>query len=204
MQRSWWIVGALSAVLFIPGGASAQSKPANLPANQQIECPDCQESVRGKFSIEIDITSSGITLKVGAGTPAPSDAPAIDTVSPTLVPMYLEQLLKQLGSVLVPTNAALGRTVIGKTDGRADQARQFFDVGEIYRRLGLYSSARFYYQRVHSLQPATELGRQAIERLTEIEGRLREAEESGAEDPEMVFRQMRERSMLLGLVELTY
>ena len=199
MQRSWWSAVALAGVLVIAGETRAGSKPAGLPANQQIECPDCQEPGRGEV-----VVISGGSLEVEPAKDEPKGAAVLDTVSPTLVPMYLELLLRQIGGLLVPTQDALGRAVGGASEKAAAQARRFFDLAEFYRRNGHFDSARFYYQRVHSLQPTTLLGRLAIERLTEIEGRLREAEESGAEDPETVYRRMREQTMPLGLVELTY
>ena len=45
------------------------------------------------------------------------------------------------------------------------------------------------------------LGRLALDRINELEDRLREAEESSAMDPEALFDMLRERTIPLGLVQ---
>lgn len=185
MQRLGWIVVALLGVLLVPASVSAQ------------------EPERGRFNVELGISTKGIWLKMFRSEPE-GEAPAIDTMSPALLPTYLDVLMKHVGGMLSTRMNAGPDAVIATTDQGTAQAQRLFDMAETYRRLGLYGSARFYFQRVHSLQPTTPLGRLAIERLTEVEDRLRDAEESGNEDPDQVYRRMQQNTMPLGLVELTY
>jgi hypothetical protein len=204
MRKSALLVGfGLAAWWGLSAGASAGAKPAALPAHNQIECPDCgDEPAQGKFSIELDITSKGITLKVGAAATMPDPTPGIDTVLPTIMPAYLEVLLKLVGESLFTQVSA--RVAMPEGDG-ARQARRLFEVAEMYRRGGDFDSARHYYQRVHVLAPISAIGRLAIERLGEVEERLRDAEESGHEESdEMVFQRIRRATVPLGLVEVKH
>jgi hypothetical protein len=89
-----------------------------------------------------------------------------------------------------------------------EQAQRLFEIAESHRRSNDYAMARKLYQQVHLLTPTTLHGRVAIMRLIEVEERMRESFEeqstSGHEDPEQVFRDMRDRSIPLGLVEISY
>jgi len=89
------------------------------------------------------------------------------------------------------------------------QAQRLFEIAEGHRRSRNFDMARKLYQQVHLLTPTTLHGRVAIVRLIEIEERMREAsEEQGGpgrnDDPEQVYREMRDRTIPLGLVEVSY
>jgi hypothetical protein len=88
-------------------------------------------------------------------------------------------------------------------------AQRLFEIGEIARRAGVYDQARACFQQVHLLTPTSAQGRMAIVRLIEIEERMREtAEEQNdpepQDDPEQAYRDMRDRTVPLGLVEASY
>jgi hypothetical protein len=89
------------------------------------------------------------------------------------------------------------------------QAQRLFEIAERHRRSSNFDMARKLYQQVHLLTPTTLHGRVAIVRLIEIEERMRESseEQSGPgrnDDPEQVYREMRDRTIPLGLVEVSY
>ena len=89
------------------------------------------------------------------------------------------------------------------------QAQRLFEIAEGHRRSGNFDMARKLYQQVHLLTPTTLHGRVAIVRLIEIEERMRESSEEQGDpgrndDPEQVYREMRDRTIPLGLVEVSY
>jgi hypothetical protein len=96
----------------------------------------------------------------------------------------------------------------GDTGKREQLAERIFDVGEKCRRSGDYSRARACYQQVHLLTPTAVIGRVAMVRIAEIEERIRvDSEEQGnprSADPEEAFQHMRNRTVPLGLVEVSY
>jgi len=181
MKRSWWLAFAVAATMLgLPG-------PRGL----------AQEPAKGRFSIELGFTSKGLMLKIGGGLALPDTPTVIDTVCPTIVPAYVQMLVQRVKNAIAPP--------VGMTGGLSDfdrdkQATQLFEVGEIYRRTGQYASARTYFSRVHQSAPTSRLGRLAIDRLGELDDRLREAEESSEIDPEALFDRMIERTIPLGLV----
>jgi hypothetical protein len=183
-------------------GASAVGKPADLPANNQIECPDCgDDPLPGKFSLELDFTPKGITVKMGVADAQPELPPAIDALLPAFVEQWLQHAgdafsypdrsgnieywlgqlpyIRSLQAASVGVDDKTGATpkVVGAEPKPAPdiekQLRQIFESADQYRRTGLYESARYLYQRVHLLAPTSRLGRLAIEHLQEIESRLR-------------------------------
>jgi hypothetical protein len=184
MKRSWLLMIAGFALML--GLASEAQCQANPP--------------KGRFSIELGFTSKGLLLKFGAG-PAMPDMPAtIDTICPNIVPAYLDSLVTRMRSAFTP---AAGMQAALPHLEREQQSAQLFEVGEIYRRTGQFSSARTYYQRVHQTAPTSRLGALAMERLAELEERLRDAgEESGNDEPEAHFQNIRERTIPLGLAQL--
>ena len=203
--------------------AQAFAKPADLPSHTQIECVDGDEPMPRRFSIELDINARGITLKVGAGTEQPEPAPAIDALMPAFVEQWLQHmadalsrpdrsgnldyLLSRMPFVTGTPASPAKLGVTGQTTevDKEQQVRRLYHVAELYRRTGRYESARHYYQRVHLVSPTSRLGQSAIERIQEIEERLRDAaEEQGRDDPEASNRDIRNGSMLLGLVEITH
>jgi hypothetical protein len=190
MMRSWWLTFALLATVMsmtlVPKTwAQATDKPGEAPK-------------KGRFSIEFGITSKGLILKFGGGVATPEPAPAIDAMCPNIVPAYVQSLMSRVKGAFTE---APGMSGAPKEVERDKQVTQLFEVGEIYRRTGHYASARVYYQRAHLAAPTSRLGRLAIERLGEIEDRLREAEESSEIDPQSLFFEMRERTIPLGLAQ---
>jgi hypothetical protein len=110
--------------------------------------------------------------------------------------------------VMITTKERL-RNPLNNNERSAKEAQRLFETGERCRRSGEYDKARTCFQQVHLLAPTTLHGRMAIVRLEEIEERMRDvSEEQGApapgEDPDQVFRDMRDRSVPLGLVEVSY
>lgn len=154
-----------------------------------------EKPAKRSATIELNFSTQGFNFKFSSG-PAmmPTDCPTIDTVCPTLMPAYVEVLLRHIGQSFTQPFTA---------DAPSD-ARKVFDQAELYRMFGRLAMARKYYQRVHLLEPTTRLGRLAIERLQAIEERLREAEQSGDDDPEMVYREIQRQSIPLGLVDRSY
>jgi hypothetical protein len=137
----------------------------------------------------------------------PIDAPAqqteapmpLDVVTPALAPTLVEQLLLQAGRIYATA----------ATNQPADQAAELFKIAERFRRNGDYAPARALYQRVHLLAPTTRFGRLAIDRLSQVEERMREAaEEQEApgyhEDGEQSRHNPPRGTIPLGLVEVTY
>jgi len=227
IAASFWLI-ALSG---LTSGTAAWAKPADLPGNQQIECAEGDDPpAKRKFSIELDITSKGITLKVGAEPVQPAPAPQIDAVLPAFVDQWLQHAgdalmrpdrigsLDYLWSKVPYVGAPNVRTgpaasaVVGAVDQqiaqRDNQSRAFFALAEVYRRTGHYVSARDFYQRVHLLAPTSRLGQMAIDRIQEMDERLRDAAEEqgipGRDEPEARNRDIRNGTLPLGLVRVTY
>jgi hypothetical protein len=93
----------------------------------------------------------------------------------------------------------------------AKEAQRIFEIAERQRRAGQNDMARKLFQQVHLLAPTTLHGRMAIVRIIEIEERMRDvSEEQGndgpgrSDDSDQVFRNMRERTIPLGLVNVSY
>lgn len=180
-------------------GPAVWAKPADLPADEKIQCPEGQEkSEHGGITIDFDVPLGRVKLNVEFGTaPAP-----IDAVCPSLLPAYVEQLLQQVGELFfLPMRSAV------ETPDK--EARRLFDDAEKCRRSGDYEKARMEFQRVHLLTPTSPVGRSAIDRIIEIEERMRESTEgqdapSPSGDEEESLRDLRERSEPLGMVEVSY
>ncbi len=225
----------LGVLTGIAAGATAWGKPADLPGNNQIECADGVDDppTQRKFSIELDFTPQGITFKVETSDPQPTEAPAIDPVMPAFVDQWLqhvgdllarpdrvinlEAILSKLPRLSANENGAQAPPAepqprAGQADKDTDErVLQMFVIAEFYRRTGHYESARFYYQRVHLLSPTSRMGRMAIDRLQQVEERLRddaeEADTPGRTDelkPESMNREMHKGLMPLGLVRVRY
>jgi hypothetical protein len=164
------------------------AKPADLPADDKIQCPQGQEKgAHGGIAIDLDALSGGLAAPGG-----------IDTINPMLIEALLEQWLDAVAKLL-PTAA----------DPRAQQARQAYEAAERARRAGDYVQARTSYQQVHLLAPTSRLGRLAIDRIIEIEQRLRDASEEAEPAvpnpaPRPLRRGSRDGYEPLGLVEVTY
>jgi hypothetical protein len=167
----------------LAAGNRSLCKPPDLPSDNRIECPECQESpALGGFG----------------GGARPEPAPAIDGVYPAVMPIYIEVLLRNMGQAFGLMRQPAPGARIDSTDVKTTESQRLFEIAEVYRRTGHLASARFFFQRVHLVEPTGRLGRLAMDRISEIESRLREAEESGA-DPESQFHDMRDRTMPLGL-----
>jgi hypothetical protein len=162
------------------------AKPADLPADDKIQCPGAQEKgEHGGIAIDLDALSGRLAA------PGP-----IDTVNPLLFGAWIEQWLEAVAALL-PTSA----------DPRDQQARQAYETAEQARRAGDYAKARISYQQVHLLAPTSRLGRSAIDRITEMEQRLRDASEEAeptAPSPQRLRRSSLDGYMPLGRIEVTY
>jgi hypothetical protein len=148
------------------------------------------------------------------------DAPVSLAVENTSLHTALQQLLDPLRLSYEIEDGMLKITRMEKQMGfpsaaelaaraKNQEAQRMFEIAERCRRTGEYGKARACYQQVHLLTPTTLHGRVAIVRLIEVEERMRESsEEQGSpgrnDDPEQVYREMRERSIPLGLVEVSY
>jgi hypothetical protein len=210
----------------LAAGTRVYAKPADLPANNQIECPDCGDKAPRKFSLELEISPKGVNVQFGFGDTQPESPPILDPFLPAFFEHWLqhaadvftqpqrsaslENLLKSVPYLRAvksapppETPSAAPPVVKGEARPAVDfekQIRQLFESADYYRRTGLYESARYLYQRVHLLAPTSRLGNLAIEHLQEIERRLREA----GEEQEPDERDVRNGSIPLGLVRVRY
>lgn len=142
-------------------------------------------------------------------------------VENTSVHIALQQLLNPARLTFEIEDGIVKITVPEKNQGRTRESRdalakgelaqQLFEIAERHRRTGDLDRARKLFQQVHLVAPTTLHGRVAIVRIIELEERMRDAsEEQGgqlpgrADDPEQVFRDMHERSIPLGLVNVSY
>jgi hypothetical protein len=88
MKRSWFWVLAGGVLTFALANDAWAGSPGDTPA-------------KGRFSIELGITSKGLVLKVGVNAVTPdAPAPAIDAVCPNVMPAYVNSLLARMRSVL--------------------------------------------------------------------------------------------------------
>ena len=98
MKRYLFAVGAvLATVLGLATGPSAARSPRICRRKAGLNVPTAAttRSRTGKFSIELDITSKGITLKLGVAQAEPAAPMMIDA----LLPAYVEQCLQHLRDV---------------------------------------------------------------------------------------------------------
>ena len=189
---------SLSVLLGLASGPAAWAKPADLPVPGQMQCPDGEEKVpHGEITLELDLFSGRVTVKVETAKTPDVGPMTIDAV----LPILLEQLLLQAAEAVKQPNRERA-----PAEAQNKQARQLFEAAERARRAGDYERARVTYQQVHLLTPTSRLGRLAIDRLQEVEERMRESfEESGdGDDAESMFNDMRENSVPLGLIELSF
>ncbi len=200
MGKRMWVCGFWTAIMLglALGAGVAWAKPADLPVPSQPECLDGTDDP-GSLSITLDLWTGRIADAVMALTEQPA---AIDTVCPAFLPALLEQLVTQAGNALMQPRQPL--------TPEEKLANQRFHDGEVCERLGQLEMARLCYQQAHLLAPTSKRGRQAIDRLQKIEERLRDTSEEQTEppvnplDPEAVFRDIRSRTVPLGLVVVSY
>lgn len=132
------------------------------------------------------------------------DAPVTLMVEHTSAHTALQQLLHSVRLGYVIENDVVKITTPQGLTANDLQAQRLFETAERLRRGSKHDQARRLYQQVHLLTPTTLHGRMAIVRLGEMEERLRNAAEEATDDKEEMFRELRERSIPLGLVELSY
>jgi hypothetical protein len=150
------------------------------------------------------------------------NTPVSLAVENTSVHAALQQLVQPLrltyeiedGVVKVTTvEKSMYRMTPAQRQAKANEpaAQRVFEMAERSRRAGDYEKARVGYQRVHLLTPTSVFGRMAIVRIEEMEERMREtSEEQGGpgrseeQAPEEIFRDMQNRSVPLGLVNVSY
>ncbi len=98
MKRNWFAVGVVLALAVgMIGAPQARAKPADLPSQNDIECPDGSDGqVKGEFGVEleIEITARGITFKGGVKAAKAEPPMSIDTLCPALLPACVEQLFQ--------------------------------------------------------------------------------------------------------------
>jgi hypothetical protein len=92
---------------------------------------------------------------------------------------------------------------------RVQKSEELFERGERCRQAGNYGPARNWYQAARSLAPRSLYGRVADMRLADMDERLRDdAEEQTAPErpmaPEAGLRRLRDGTVPLGLVEISY
>jgi hypothetical protein len=204
MGKRMWIFGVWTSLLLGPlCGGVAWAKPADLPVPSQPECVDgTDDPVQGSLSITLDLLTGRIAVELKPKTEPPA---TIDAVCPALLPALFAQLVAQAGNALAqPFRAATAEEKL---------ANQLFRDGERCERQGLLEKARLLFQQAHLLAPTSKLGRQAIDRLQQIEERMRDAAEestdppsppSGPLDPEAMYRNIRNHTIPLGLVIVSY
>ena len=147
---------------------------------------------------------SGVPMVLDAAlNRAQLDAPVTLMVEHTSAHTALQQLLHSVRLGYVIENDVVKITTSQGVMANDVQALRLFETAERLRRGSKYDQARTLYQQVHLLTPTTLHGRMAIVRLGEMEERLRDAAEEATDDPEELFRELRERSIPLGLVELS-
>jgi hypothetical protein len=198
LQRNWIFGVWMSLLLGSLCGGVAYAKPADLPVPSQPECIDgTDDPAQGSLSITLDLLTGRIAVELKA---KPEPSAAIDAVCPSLLPALFEHLVAQAGNAL--TRPA--KTVEER------MAEQLFHDGEIFARRGQLEKARLLFQQAHLLAPTSKLGRQAIDRLQKIEERMRDSAEESTDppavplDPEAMYRNLRDRTVPLGLVIVSY
>lgn len=199
MGKRTWILGFWTSIMLglACGAGVAWAKPADLPVPSQPECVD--DPMQGSLSITLDLLTGRIAAALNARTEPPA---AIDAVCPSFLPALFDQLLAQAGNALTQPRRA--KTAEEKV------AEQLFRDAEACERQGQLEKARLLFQQTHLFAPTSKLGRQAIDRLQKIEERMRDAAEESTEppvnplDPEAMYRNIRNRTVPLGLVVVSY
>jgi hypothetical protein len=194
MKNVFAASAALAGILSLTPGVWA--KPSDLPVDNQMQWLLGQES----------------TVPVQC---ADTTETTIDTVVPAVTAAYLETWWQwvtedyggQVTAILSKTPYVrwlyLDPAVVQEVQGNL-----LFQLAEGCRLKGDYARARTFYQQVHMLTPTSRQGQLAIDRLVEIEERMRESEESTvpmrSHSSEQSFRDIRHRTIPLGMVEVTY
>jgi hypothetical protein len=205
----------LATVLGMSSGPSVWAKPADLPVDNQIQCPECgEEPPHGKLSALSERSTDRAPSRVDDGK---AEKPmAIDSITPSMLPTMVEQLFQQALEFFLPhghSDIHSGRPAQNNEGNRVTieekRARQLFKIAEGCRRKGEIAKARRCYQQVHALSPTSRFGQMAIDRLVELDNPVQEPDnEQNAprrqEDSEQSYRKLRDRSVPLGLVEVTY
>jgi hypothetical protein len=198
MGKRTWILGIWISMLLGPlCGSVVWAKPADLPVPSQPECVGGKvDPEHGSLSITLDFLTGRIAVEI---MPKIEQPPAIDAVSPTFLPALFEQLLTQAGNALARPATAQEKL-----------ASQLFRDAEQCARQGQFQKARLFYQQTHLLAPTSKIGQRAIDRLQQIEERMRDTTEESTHppgfpvDPEALYRDIRNRTIPLGLVVVSY
>lgn len=201
MRMGKWVFGLWISILLGPlCGGAVWAKPADLPVPSQPECKDGKEDAdKGGPSITVDLLTGRITVE---SNPTLEPAPAIDAVCPAFLSALVDQLVTQIGNALAQPRQA--PTIEERI------ANQLYRDAEACARHGQLEKARMLLQQTHLLAPTSRAGQKAIERLQEIEERLRDSAEestdppSAAPDPEASYRDLRDRTVPLGLIVVSY
>jgi hypothetical protein len=203
MMKKLFAASVLSAaILGLAPAPQAWTQVSNSPDDGKVQYP-----------------APGIKLEVAA-TEEPL---AGDALSPSMSAACLGQLLQQVANytdyvAAYPSKIPYMRwlfsqeaseTVKSAPATRESQSLQLFKTAESCRLAGDFEKARRCYQQVHLLTPTSRVGRLSIDRLGEIEERMRESTEESdapapAGKPEQSRRDIRQGSIPLGLVEISY
>lgn len=207
MSRGIRVLGLWTSVLLglaFGAAGAAWAKPADLPIPSQPVCEDGKDgptyhppapSYPDLTELQEDTSDGSIAAKVVTEAP-----PMIDAVSPAFLSALFDQLFVQIGNAIQPRPVSPEEKAAQEAYRRAEECA----------RTGQLEQARLLFQQTHLLAPLSKVGRQAIDRIQQIEERLRDAAEestdppSTAPDPEARFREMRDRTVPLGLVVVWY
>jgi len=98
MKWSWCATFAVLAMMLgLANGPRIWAQQPPLPdENQTYRSEVGDELAPRRFSIELDINSKGVTLKLGAGLTAPEPTVVIDAVCPSIVPAYIQVLFERI------------------------------------------------------------------------------------------------------------
>ena len=119
MKRYLFATSAiLATVLSLGTGRTAAAKPADLPSNNQIECPDGSDdpvqAPRYSIEVNLDLLSSRITVKVGVA-PAKPEAP---TNLDAFAPGYFKQWFAHVGEAVAAANRQRIAAVAAEQEAR--------------------------------------------------------------------------------------
>ena len=195
MTKRWIAAAALAAAVGVTSAPCGLSKPPDLPADPRVACAEWAEQPgHGELRLGFGLSTRGLEVEIELVRPAKAEvAPALDTTTPALVPMFIQNL----GYFI--------RSAEQRTGEVADPARRLFDEGERCWACGDIAEARRRYQEAHLESPTTHFGQRAVQRLLELDmeqGASEEQEAPPRAKPagDEAFRRMRSETQPLGTV----
>lgn len=165
MSKCLW--SCCAALLILGSGLGATSslaKPPDLPVDLGASFED--EDAMGGITVGLDLFTGKLSLSftlpwqvlqswfpdgmTGPNTPTSASGGRTNAACP-------------------PREARVGEEECEPATLRLDQARAMFEIAERCRKKGDLDKARTCYEEAHLLAPETRVGRQAIERLADID-----------------------------------